>query len=210
MIAAALAAGSRLLCGASVRWHCDPTETTQRIYYGNHSSHLDFVMIWSALPPRLRRSARPVAGRDYWERGALKRYLAGRVFRAVLIARGSASATGSGGSAEAARAAIEYMAGEMGTKYSLIVFPEGTRSRDGQVAPFKSGLYHLSQLRPDVQLVPVYLENLNRILPKGESLPVPMMSRVIFGPVFSPIAAEDKNDFLLRARAALMQLKDTP
>ena len=203
MIAAALAAGSRLLCGASVRWHCDPTETTQRIYYGNHSSHLDFVMIWSALPPRLRRSARPVAGRDYWERGALKRYLAGTVFRAVLIER-------SGGSAEAARAAIEYMASEMGTQDSLIVFPEGTRSLDGQVAPFKSGLYHLSQLRPDVQLVPVYLENLNRILPKGESLPVPMMSRVIFGPVLSANGAEDKNDFLLRARAALMQLKDTP
>lgn len=203
MIAAALAAGSRLLCGASVRWHCDPTETAQRIYYGNHSSHLDFVMIWSALPPRLRRSARPVAGRDYWERGALKRYLAGTVFRAVLIER-------SGGSAEAARAAIEYMASEMGTQDSLIVFPEGTRSLDGQVAPFKSGLYHLSQLRPDVQLVPVYLENLNRILPKGESLPVPMMSRVIFGPVLSANGAEDKNDFLLRARAALMQLKDTP
>ena len=202
MIASALAAGSRLLCGASVRWHCDPTETSQRIYYGNHSSHLDFVMIWSALPPRLRRSARPVAGRDYWERGALKRYLAGSVFRAVLIERGS------GGSAAAARAAIEQMAREMGDRYSLIVFPEGTRSLDGEVGPFKSGLYHLSQLRPDVQLVPVYLENLNRILPKGESLPVPMMSRVIFGPVLSSNASEDKNAFLMRARTALIRLKD--
>lgn len=201
MIATALAAGSRLLCGASVRWHCDPTETKQRIYYGNHSSHLDFVMIWSALPPRLRRSARPVAGRDYWERGALKRYLAGSVFRAVLIERGQSDKA-------SARAAIEYMAREMGNQYSLIVFPEGTRSRDGQVGPFKSGLYHLSQLRPDVELVPVYLENLNRILPKGESLPVPMMSRVVFGPVFSSNGA-DKNDFLLRARDALIQLKDT-
>lgn len=201
MIATALAAGSRLLCGASVRWHCDPTETKQRIYYGNHSSHLDFVMIWSALPPRLRRSARPVAGRDYWERGALKRYLAGSVFRAVLIERGQSDKA-------SARAAIEYMAQEMGNQYSLIVFPEGTRSRDGQVGPFKSGLYHLSQLRPDVELVPVYLENLNRILPKGESLPVPMMSRVVFGPVFSSNGA-DKNDFLLRARDALIQLKDT-
>jgi 1-acyl-sn-glycerol-3-phosphate acyltransferase len=202
MIAAMLAGGSRLLCGASVRWQCDPTETTQRIYYGNHSSHLDFVMIWSALPPRLRGLARPVAGRDYWERGALKRYLAGSVFRAVLIERGQSDKN-------SARAAIEFMAREMGRRYSLIVFPEGTRSLDGQVAPFKSGLYHLSQLRPDVQLVPVYLENLNRILPKGESLPVPMMSRVIFGPVFSANGAEDKNAFLLKARGALMQLKDS-
>ena len=207
MIATALAAGSRLLCGASVRWQCDPTETKQRIYYGNHSSHLDFVMIWSALPPRLRRSARPVAGRDYWERGAVRRYLAGSVFRAVLIERGQG---GTDKAPASARAAIEYMAREMGDQYSLIVFPEGTRSLDGEVAPFKSGLYHLSQLRPDVQLVPVYLENLNRILPKGESLPVPMMSRVIFGPAIPSNSGEDKADFLLRARNALIQLKDAP
>ena len=199
MIAAALAAGSRLLCGASVRWHCDPTATRQRIYYGNHSSHLDFIMIWSALPPRLRASARPVAGRDYWERGATRRYLAGNVFRAVLIERGQATAA-------SARAAIEYMAREMGDRYSLIVFPEGTRSLSGEVGPFKSGIYHLSQLRPDVELVPVYLENLNRILPKGESLPVPMMSRVIFGPPLSADSAGDKAAFLTKARTALMAL----
>lgn len=205
MIATALAAGSRLLCGAAVRWHCDPTAATQRIYFGNHSSHLDFVMIWSALPPRLRQSARPVAGRDYWERGALRRYLASRVFRAVLIERGQA---GSERAAASARAAIERMAKEMGDRYSLIVFPEGTRSLNGEVGPFKSGLYHLSQLRPDVELVPVYLENLNRILPKGESLPVPMMSRVVFGPAFSSTDCADKADFLTKARASLLELKD--
>jgi 1-acyl-sn-glycerol-3-phosphate acyltransferase len=205
MIAAALAAGSRLICGASVRWHCDPSATRQRIYYGNHSSHLDFVMIWSALPPRLRRSARPVAGRDYWDRGAVRRYLAGNVFRAVLIERGQAGSDRAEGSA---RAAIEHMAREMGDRYSLIVFPEGTRSSNGVVGPFKSGLYHLARLRPDVELVPVYLENLNRILPKGESLPVPMMSRVIFGPAFAAGDGDDKAAFLLKAREALTQLKD--
>ena len=202
MIAAMLAAGSRLLCGASVRWQCDPTATRQRIYYGNHSSHLDFIMIWSALPPRLRASARPVAGRDYWEHGATRRYLAGHVFRAVLIERGQATAT-------SARAAIECMAREMGDRYSLIVFPEGTRSVNGDIAPFKSGIYHLAQLRPDVELVPVYLENLNRILPKGESLPVPMMSRVIFGPPLPADSGADKAAFLTKARSALIELKET-
>ena len=205
MIAAALSSATRLLCGASVHWHCDPAETKQRIYYGNHSSHLDFVMIWSSLPPRLRQSTRPVAGRDYWENGALRRYLAGRVFRAVLIERGQSGAVDAVASAQAA---IEYMAREMGDRYSLIVFPEGTRSLDGVVGPFKSGLYHLSQLRPDVELVPVYLENLNRILPKGESLPVPMMSRVTFGPPLSASGSDDKAGFLLTAREALMQLRD--
>lgn len=205
MIATTLAAGVRLLCGASVRWFCDPAATTQRVYYGNHASHLDFVMIWSSLPPRLRQSARPVAGLDYWGRGVIRRYLAGRVFRAVLIERGQA---GSDGAAASARAATERMVRDMGDQYSLIVFPEGTRSQDGDVAPFKSGLFHLSHLRPDVELVPVYLENLNRILPKGESLPVPMMSRVTFGPPFSARAHHDKAEFLSRARAALLQLRD--
>ena len=203
MIAASLAAGSRLLCGASVRWHCDPTLTKQRIYYGNHSSHLDFIMIWSALPPRLRQSARPVAGRDYWERGALRRYLAAHVFRAVLIDRGQA---GSGNAS--ARAAIEHMAREMGDRFSLIVFPEGTRSISGEVGPFKSGLFHLAQRRPDVELVPLFLENLNRILPKGESLPVPMMSRVIFGPPLSVERRDDKDEFLARARESLTELRE--
>ena len=73
----------------------------------------------------------------------------------------------------------------------------------------KRGLYHLSRLRPDVELVPVYLENLNRILPKGQSLPVPMMSRVIFGPACPATGRDDKAEFLLKAREALMQLKDT-
>ena len=204
MIATALATATRLLCGATVRWHCDATGTTQRIYYANHSSHLDFIMIWSALPPRLRQSARPVAGRDYWQRGATRQYLAARVFRAVLVDRGSAGAD----RAASAQAAIEHMAREMADRYSLIVFPEGTRSLDGEVASFKSGLYHLSQLRPDAELVPVYLENLNRILPKGESLPVPMMSRVTFGPIVSVSPHDAKAGFLAKARTALVQLKD--
>jgi 1-acyl-sn-glycerol-3-phosphate acyltransferase len=98
------------------------------------------------------------------------------------------------------------MASEMGTRHSLIVFPEGTRSTDGEVKPFKSGLYHLSQLRPDAELIPVHLDNLNRILPKGETLPVPMLSRLIFGPPLQPAATDPKDLFLARARAALLDL----
>ncbi|MCA1561034.1 MAG: 1-acyl-sn-glycerol-3-phosphate acyltransferase [Acidobacteria bacterium] len=204
MIATALAAASRLVSGASVAWHCDPNADVQRIYFGNHSSHLDFIVIWSALPARLRGFARPVAGRDYWEKGAVRRYLASKVFHAVLIERGHA---GSDNALAAARASIQRMADEMGDRNSLIVFPEGTRSLNGEVGPFKSGLYHLSRLRPDAELIPVHLENLNRILPKGETLPVPMLSRVVFGPRLHTSVDEDKHEFLTRARAALIQLK---
>jgi 1-acyl-sn-glycerol-3-phosphate acyltransferase len=204
MIAEGLAAACRLISGGAVQWHCDPNTDVQRIYFGNHSSHLDFIFIWSALPKKTRRFARPVAGRDYWEQGALRGYLAGRVFRAVLVERGH---TGTGTAAVAARISIQHMANEMGERDSLIVFPEGTRSLNGEVGAFKSGLYHLARLRPDAELIPVYLENLNRILPKGELLPVPMLSRVVFGPRMHIRVTEDKHEFLARARAALMQLK---
>ena len=203
MIATALATACRAISGATVAWHCDPYAAAQRIYFGNHSSHLDFIVIWSALPPTCRRSTRPVAGRDYWERSAIRHYLASQVFRAVLIERGS---NGTDDARVAARASIERMAHEMGHRDSLIVFPEGTRSADGEMGPFKSGLYHLSRARPDAELIPVHLENLNRILPKGEALPVPMLSRVTFGPPMPTIAEEQKDHFLERARMALVDL----
>ena len=204
MIGTALASVCRLISGAVVEWRCDPDADVQRIYFGNHSSHLDFIVIWSALPPRRRRRTRPVAGRDYWEKGVLRGYLARQVFGAVLIERGRA---GPEDAATAARRSIERMAREMGDRDSLIVFPEGTRSLNGEVGPFKSGLFHLSRERPDVELIPIYLENLNRILPKGEALPVPMLSRVTFGPRLQTNSEEQKTDFLARARTALLELK---
>lgn len=204
MIAASLAAASRLVCGPTVRWQCDPRSARQRIYFANHSSHLDFILIWSAFPAERRRSLRPVAGSDYWNRGPVRRYLAGRVFHAVLIERAD---PGSSHGAAAAGASTRRMADEMGDRHSLIVFPEGTRGPGGDPGTFKSGLYHLCRMRPDVELIPVYLENLNRILPKGEILPVPMLSRIVFGPPLGVCPHEEKTAFLARARDALVQLR---
>ena len=201
MIGPALAAVCRLISGPVVEWRCDPYSDLQRIYFANHSSHLDFIVIWSALPPSLRRRARPVAGRDYWERTAVRRFLARQAFRAVLIERrGDSSANAA---AAAARASVQQMAHDMGRADSLIVFPEGTRSLNGAIGPFKSGLYHLSRAKPDAELIPVHLDNLNRILPKGETLPVPMLSRVIFGPALPNSVDEQKDAFLARSRTAL-------
>jgi 1-acyl-sn-glycerol-3-phosphate acyltransferase len=201
MIASALASACHFVTGATVEWRCDPGADVQRIYFANHSSHLDFVVIWSALPPRVRRHARPVAGQDYWHMSAIRRYLANDVFRAVLIERGHT------GTVAAAQQSIERMRLEMGERDSLIVFPEGTRSLDGTIGPFKSGLYHLWRAKPGAELIPVLLENLNRILPKGEALPVPMLSRVTFGARLQTRPDASKDDFLMRARTALLELR---
>jgi 1-acyl-sn-glycerol-3-phosphate acyltransferase len=202
MIAAALAWVARIISGASVVW-TEPPTATQRVYFGNHTSHLDFVVIWAALPPELRARTRPVAGADYWGKGRIRRYLSREVFRAILIDRAGVSSS----PAQASRS-IEQIAEGMGDGESIIVFPEGTRSLTGEVLPFKSGMYHLCQLKPHLELIPVYLANMNRILPKGEVLPVPLLGRVVFGAAMRLEPGEEKKTFLARTRDAMLALRD--
>jgi 1-acyl-sn-glycerol-3-phosphate acyltransferase len=199
MIAETLGGACRVLAGASAEWHCDPSAGGPRVYFANHASHLDFVVIWASLPGATRARVRPVAGRDYWEHGHVRRLLSRHVFHAVLIERGAPGVAG-------ARAAVASMAAELGRGASLIVFPEGTRSRDGSIGPFKSGLYHLARLRPEAELIPVFLENMHRVLPKGEALPVPMLTRVVFGAPLQARADEGRDDFLAHAQAAVLSL----
>jgi len=207
-IASLLAAIARGISGVQVQWAgCEPDDR-QRIYFANHTSHLDFVVLWSELPSEIRAVTRPVAAKDYWEETPLRRFLAENVFHAVLLERGSlAKAKNSDETHFVGRHLIEDMASALGDKNSLILFPEGTRGTGEKIAPFRSGLYHLALRRPDVELVPAYLENLNRILPKGEVLPVPMLSLLTFGKPIQVAPGEEKDIFLERAREAVSSLR---
>lgn len=203
-MASVIASLARGITGVQVRWQGCLPEAKQRIYFANHSSHLDFVVLWSALPGVVRARTRPVAAKDYWESG-VRSYLARRVFRAVLVPRRRANAAGDP-HVEAAKV-IDQLAEAMGTTDSLIFFPEGTRGTGEAIAPFRSGLYYLAKQRPDVELVPVYLENLSRILPKGEVFPVPLAGLLTFGEPMQLGAAEGKAEFLERACAAVGALR---
>jgi 1-acyl-sn-glycerol-3-phosphate acyltransferase len=207
VIAASIVALARLITGAQARWAGCAPSTRSRVYFANHTSHLDFVVLWASLPDAVRRLTRPVAGRDYWARSALRRYLAVRVFGAVLVDRGAPAAGAD--RADAARQTVERTAEALEDGQSLILFPEGTRGTGDAVAPFKSGLYHLCRLRPDLELVPAWLENLNRILPKGEILPVPLLGSVTFGTPMRLERDEPKDHFLERARQALVSVRPT-
>ena len=202
--ASLLAAVVRLATGVRVIWQgCAPSGAT-RVYFANHTSHLDALVLWGCLPAELRARTRPVAARDYWARGPLRRMLAGRVFRALLVDRNPVSGADK---AAAARVTIEALAAALRAGESLIVFPEGTRGDGRELAPFKSGLYHLARGAEGVELVPAYLDNLNRILPKGEVLPVPVLGSVTFGAPLVLGAGEEKTAFLERARAAVAALR---
>jgi len=207
-LAGIIAAFARAVSGVQVRWSDGFSDTArQRIYFANHTSHLDFVVLWSALPAEVRGRTRPVAAKDYWESG-VKAYLAQNVFRAVLVQRGAAAQAASEEEARAAgRVTIEQLAEALGETDSLILFPEGTRGTGESVAPFRSGLFHLAKRKPDAELVPAYLENLNRILPKGEFLPVPLISVLTFGAPMLVEEGESKEAFLERARGAVCGLR---
>ena len=157
LLASAISAVARALTGARALWRGCAPQPVQRVYFGNHSSHADFVLIWSSLPPDLRRQTRPVAGADYWDRDGLRGYIIHRVFRGVLIERERK---------EGGADSIAVMVGALDEGASLIVFPEGTRNLQEGLLPFKSGIFRIAQARPAVEFVPVWLDNLKRVMPK--------------------------------------------
>ena len=197
MIARIIASLARFLTSARAHWHGCLPEAKLRVYFANHTSNLDLVLLWASLPPELRRITRPVGAQDYWSSG-IRAFLSLRVFRAVLIER--KQVTKSNNPLRPMLAALE--GGE-----SLIIFPEGTRNPNGEVNEFRPGLFHLAKARPDVEFVPVFIDNLNRVLPKGEILPVPILCSVRFGTPLTLATDETKPQFLTRAREAMLALR---
>lgn len=197
MIAPMLRAVVRFLVGAKALW-ADPSvarDGAVHLYFSNHTSHLDTMAIWAALPAELRHRTRPVAAMDYWKRGGIRQFLADRVLRVLYVDRAHGRDNGADPLAPLAQAMHE---GE-----SIIIFPEGTRACQRTPGPFKSGLFHLMERCPEVVLVPTYLDNLHRSMPKGCWVPVPLTCTVRFGAPLVRVEGETKEAFLERARAAV-------
>jgi 1-acyl-sn-glycerol-3-phosphate acyltransferase len=188
----------RVLTGAQARWHGCPPKAEQRIYFANHQSHADLVLIWAALPHELRSITRPIAARDYWTASRFKRWITTAVFNAVYVERERK------GDVDPLQPLIHALS----SGDSLILFPEGTRGFDEDPQPFRSGLFNLAQRFPDVVLVPTWIHNVQRVMPKGEVVPVPVLCSVTFGEPIALARDEPRPDFLDRARAAVMALRD--
>lgn len=198
IVAEGICAFARLITGARALWKGCAPSAVQRIYYANHTSHGDFVLIWASLPEELRVRTRPVAGADYWNASPLRRWIAHEVLRGVVIERTRS---------EGGPNPVEQMIAALDHGDSLILFPEGTRNTtDDVLLPFKSGIFHLVAARSDVECVPVWIENLNRVMPKGEFVPIPLLCTLSFGVPVRIVADEDKDAFLDRLRDALLAL----
>ena len=186
---------ARLITGAQGHWKGCPPTSSQRIYFANHQSHFDWVLIWAALPADLRAITRPIAARDYWTSSKLKGWLTAAVFNAIYVSRTRATPD---------EDPLEPLMEALGNGDSLVIFPEGTRSSLGEPQAFKAGLFHLAQAFPQVELIPTWIDNVQRVMPKGEVVPVPILCTVTFGAPIALRPGEDKREFLARARAAVL------
>ena len=188
---------ARLITGAQGHWKGCPPKAEQRIYFANHQSHLDWVLIWAALPRELRARTRPIAARDYWTSSPFKQWLTSAVFNAVYVSRTRVDE----------QDPLEPLVAALNAGDSLVIFPEGTRSNKEEPQPFKSGLFHLAEQFPGVQLIPAWIDNVQRVMPKGEVVPVPILCTVTFGAPLQLLQDEDKRAFLDRARAAVLDVR---
>lgn len=189
----------RLLTGAQARWQGCPPKAEQRIYFANHQSHADMMLMWAALPAELRSITRPIAAKDYWTKTPFKKWLTTAVFNAIYVDRVK---TGEQDPLEPLIHALEH--GD-----SVILFPEGTRGNQEEPQSFKSGLYNLAKKFPEVVLVPAWINNVQRVMPKGEVVPVPILCSVTFGAPLVLAADEDRSHFLIRARQAVLDLRES-
>lgn len=189
----------RALTGAQARWQGCPPKAEQRIYFANHQSHADLVLIWAALPSELRSITRPIAAKDYWTKTPFKQWLTTAVFNAIYVDRAKTSE----------QDPLEPLMDALESGDSIILFPEGTRGNQEEPQPFKSGLYNLAQKFPQVVLVPAWINNVQRVMPKGEVVPVPILCSVTFGVPMALQEGEDRNAFLARARDAVLALRES-
>lgn len=187
----------RALCGGGSRWAEAPDPDSPTVYYANHASNLDGPLVWAAMPPAVRNRSRLVAASDYWGKADLRGYVAGRVFGALLIARRGISRR---------THPVPRLAGVLEGGGSLIIFPEGTRDHGERVGPFKPGLHRVAKRVPTARFVPAFVQNLHRVLPKGEVLPVPILASVTFGPALSFEPDEPRDRFMGRLRDGLVAL----
>jgi 1-acyl-sn-glycerol-3-phosphate acyltransferase len=188
---------ARLITGAQGHWHGCPPKAEQRIYFANHQSHFDWVLIWASLPDDLRSVTRPIAARDYWTSSPLKHWITREIFNAVYVSRQRTDDEDP----------LEPLVAALRQGDSLVIFPEGTRGNKGDPAAFKAGLYHLAEQFPQVHLIPAWIDNVQRVMPKGEVVPVPLLCSVTFGAPLLLQPGEEKRKFLARARDAVVALK---
>jgi len=167
------------------------------VVVANHSSHLDAPLILGALPRKLARYLAAGAAADYFFDVWWRRGLTALFFNAFPVDR-----TGTGSRNVSAKSLLER-------DVPLLVFPEGTRSKNGELGHFKQGAASLA-IATDVPCVPVALIGAGIAHPRGSNWPKPgrLPVGVVFGEPLRAEPGETPVAFMARIRARIEHLHD--
>ncbi|MBL7184454.1 MAG: 1-acyl-sn-glycerol-3-phosphate acyltransferase, partial [Anaerolineae bacterium] len=129
------------------------------LFSANHTSHLDALVVLKALPKRYRWRLSVAAAADYWFVNPLLGNLTALLINSFPMARyGNV------------RPGMEHTVDLIDHGWSVLIFPEGTRSLSGEMQPFKPGVGLLA-VELGVPVVPIHLRGVYAILPKGSRVP---------------------------------------
>jgi 1-acyl-sn-glycerol-3-phosphate acyltransferase len=148
----------------------------------NHTSHADTAVIFSTVPRRLRHRLLAAAAQDYFFDGGLRQHAARALFNAIPVERETAKR----------RDPLRHVVRALREGYGVLIYPEGTRSRDGRIGPFRSGIGRLIAQFPALPVIPTLVEGTDQVMPKGRPLPVPGRVHVTFGAPLRPQAELEK------------------
>jgi|TARA_B110000091_G_C13749889_1_gene447169 1-acyl-sn-glycerol-3-phosphate acyltransferase len=170
----------------------------QFILIANHNSHMDTMAIMSAIPSRYIHRVHPIAARDFFGGSLFKKILMRYLVNATLIKRDRTDPEND---------PIDSMDKMLKKSRSLILYPEGSRGIPGVMSNFKKGLGYLIQRNPDVDVIPVYLDNVYKTLPKGKKIILPYNCSINFG---EPIKfnSYELEDILESSEKAISKLVD--
>ncbi|MFN4142527.1 AMP-binding protein [Aestuariivirga sp.] len=164
------------------------------LFAANHSSHVDTVSVLRALPREIRRTTVVAAASDYFYRNRLAGAAASLLLNTFPFSR-----------AGGVRASLERCGELADRKLSILIYPEGTRSPDGSVLPFRSGIGLLAR-GLGIPVVPVAVAGGDIILPKGARWPRPGAVRVAFGAPQHVDAAADPEETARRLHVSVVTL----
>ncbi len=172
----------------------------QYVIVANHNSHFDTMALLAAVPGGHIGGVKAVAAGDYFGKTGIKKWASEFFVDALLIPR-SRPRPGTSDPDP-----IQMMIDALDNGNSLIIFPEGTRGEPGVMQPFKKGIGLILSERPYIPFVPVYMQGIHKLLPKGGTVPVPFDNSVRFGqPVFCKGMTIE--EIVARAEAEVLALR---
>ncbi len=194
MIQTLLIAITRLCCGIIIRNENNDFKQANVVYYANHTSHFDLLVVLSALKRPQRRNLHPIAAKEYWGKNWIRRFISLHVLDAIFIDRRHP---------QRAKQTFNVIHDKLNAGQSILVFPEGTRHETDVHPEFHNGIYLIAKMRPETLFIPIYLKGFDRTLPKGEYLPAPNMGEITFRQGLQILPNDTKQTFTERCRLAL-------